>query len=395
MTYGALTVGRLVLAEPFKVSESADRLTLTGQESLPPSTRAAVYGAYRDLLALDAGQLVPVLFTDKPERDGFYTVSSASSDLTDWQGEIVTADWKLDLARAGTAGEVDAEAKMTARARDVAAAVTGTHWHGVPVGATAYDTGATLPLTIARTGEDGTVPVYYSVPPDVAPRWYSTAAGYRLGRARILDATREVSGRRDVAAGTWEVANSLVRIRPLTGGGSSPSLEIARYNSGAWQAKQWALYADADMLGPWSSAVILRNDFERVTLRLTGARPAGGRHTLDISLRRGSRFAELEASTGVAALWTLDLWSAEAATATGNYRAASGDDAAGLRFQAGSTRAFGAAGNGGLVTTVASQHWSGWVGAQAGGSPAPGESFADMQQQYVGAPGEVVTAVAR
>ena len=395
MAYGVLTIGRLVLAEPFRVSESADRLSLSGQESVPPSTRAGVYGAYRDLLALSPGQLVPVLFTDKPERDGFYLIGSASAELSDWQGEVVTADWKLDLTRAGSAGEVDAEAKLTARARAVASAVTGTHWHGVPVGATAYDTGATLPLTTSRTGEDGTVPVYYSLPLDTAPRWYSTAAGYRLGRARVLDATREVSGRRDVVPTTWEVSNSLVRVRPLAGGGSAASLEIAAYAAGGWRTKQWALYVGADQLGPWSSATILRNDFERVTVRLTGARPAGGRTTLDVSLRRGSRFVELEASTGVAGAWTADLWATETSAATGNYRYGTADDADGLRFQVGSTTAFSAATHGGVVTSGSTQHWSGWVGTQFGGSPAPGESFADMQQQYVGAPGEVVTAVAR
>jgi len=392
--YGPLVVGRLVLAEPMKVSEQSGRLSMSGQESVPPSTRADVYGAHADLLSL-GNELVPVQFPDKPERDGFYRVGSATSELVDWSGEIVTADWKLDLVREGAAGAVDVEAILKPAARAVASAVTGTHWHGLPVGATAYDTGATLPLTIARTSEDGTVPVYYSVPTTVAPRWYSTAAQYRLGRARILDTGREMSGRRDVAATAWEVQNALVRVRPLAGGGAAPSLEVATYASGTWKTKQWALYAGADQLGPWLTATVLHNDFERVSLRLTGSRPAGGRTTLDITLRRGSRFVELRATTGVAGAWTADLWATEASAATQNYRAASGDDADGLRFQVGSTTAFTAATHGGLTTSGSTQAWSGWIGTQAGGSPAPGESFADLQAQYVGAPAERVTVVTR
>lgn len=392
--FGPLVVGRLTLAEPLKMSEAAGRVTLSGQESYPPSTRANVYGAHADLLAL-GNALVPVTFPDKPERDGFYAVLSASSELTDWTGETVTADWKLDLTRAGASGAVDVEAILKPAARSVASAVTGTHWHGVPVGATAYDTGATLPLTIARTSADGVVPVYYSVPLDVAPRWHSTATGYLLGRARILDATRELSGLRDVAPSTWEINNALVRIRPLAGGGAAPSLEIATWASGAWATKQWALYADADQLGPWISATVLRNDFERVGLRLTSARPAGGRLTLDITLRRGSRIVELRAATGVAAIWTADLWATEAAAGTGNYRYGTADDASGLRFQVGSTTAFGAATHGGVTTSSSAQTWAGWIGTQAGGSPAPGEAFSDLQAQYVGAPAEQVTVVTR
>jgi hypothetical protein len=392
--YGPLVVGRLTLAEPMKASENAGRLTLAGQESVPPSTRASVYGAHADLLAL-GGSIVPVTFPDKPERDGFFVVSSASSELTDWTGEVVTADWKLDLARMGSAGEVDLSANLYPTAAQVASAVTGTHWHGLPVGASSYDTGATLPLTIARTGADGVVPVYYSVPLDSSPRWHVAPAASRLGRARILDAGREASGLRDVAPTTWEVQNSLVRVRPLAGAGAAPSFEVARYEGGAWRSKQWAMYADADMLGPWSSATILRNDFEEVGLRLTSARPAGGRLTLDVRLRRGGRVLDLHASTGVAAAWTLDLWSTEASAATGNYRYGTADDADGLRFQVGSTTAFSAATHGGIVTTSASQQWHGWIASQYGGSPAPGEAFADLQQQYVGSPYEVVSAVTR
>lgn len=392
MPYGALVVGRLQLAEPTRISENGRRLQLAGQESMPPSTRAQVYAAHADLLSLN-DELVPVVFPDKPERTGFYQVVSASSDLLEWPNEVVTADWKLELQRAGSAGEVDLEAIMKPAARSVASTATGTHWHGLPVGATAYDTGATLPLTISRTGQDGVVPVYYSVPLSPSPRWHSTAVGYLLGRARILDNSREASGLRDVDTDGWEVSNSLVRVRPSTGGAS---LEISAWASGAWKAKDYALYADTDLLGPWISATILRNDLERVTLRLTSARPLnGGRLTLDVSLRRGSRFAELRATTGVASFWTAEPAATETGATTGNYRYATGDDADGLRFQIGSTAAFVASGTGGLTGSSAAQTFAGWIGTQAGGSPAPGESFADMQAQYIGAPAEQVRAVLR
>jgi hypothetical protein len=392
--YGPLTVGRLVLAEPMKVSERAGSLSLSGQESSVPLTRAQLYAVHADLISL-RDSVVPVTFPDKPERDGFYSVSSASSELTDWQNEVVTADWKIDLVRLGSTGEVDLSASLFARARPVASAVTGVHWHGLPVGADAYDTGATLPLTIARTGSDGVVPVYYSVPLDTSPRWRSTAAGSRLGRARLLDAGREVSGVRDVAPAAWELSNSLVRVKPLAGAGAAPSLEVATWLGGDWRIKQWALYADGDMLGPWTSATILRNDFEECGLRLTSSRPAGGRLTLDVWLRRGGRMVDLHAETGVASFWTADLWATEAAATVGNYRAGSADDANGLRFQVGSTTAFGLATHGGIVTSAAAQTWSGWLGVQLGASPSPGEAFLDLQAQYVGSPDEVVTAVPR
>ena len=96
--WGDLTVGRIPLRETFTATEAGgdDRtLDLEGQESYPPLTRAQVNARHDGINALQAGQCIPVTFTDKPERNGYYTVKSTGSTYSEYLNEMVTATWKV------------------------------------------------------------------------------------------------------------------------------------------------------------------------------------------------------------------------------------------------------------------------------------------------------------
>lgn len=397
MTYGPLMVGRFVVPEPVLLPEKPGQLDISGQASSPPSTRAEVYALAADLTAL-AGldSVIPLTFPDHPERDGYYSISARSGGLVDrGHNELVSLDWKLTLTRYGGAGYVDLESRLVPAARANAAAAVGTHWHAPNVGALDYDTAETAPLATVRTSQDGALTVYTAVPTNVAPRWHSAPADYPLGRARVLDAGREASGERDVDPGEWELSNGLVQVSPLTSGGS---LEVATYDGAAWRAKSYTLAVGGDQLGPvWDSATILRNDMEAVALRLTAGRPVAGigRVALDLALARGSRFVDIHTTTGAAGAWTVDRAASEAGAGTTGYRSAAAPDANGIVYQIGSTVAFTAAANGGLVTSASAQTFSGFIGAVLGATPPPGDTLAALMAQYVGAPAETVGTVRR
>src|SRR5690242_2332241 len=139
--WGTLTVGRITLRETVTVSEAGGdsrTLAVSGQESTPPLTRAELVARHDDLMALDADQVLPVTWTDKPERDGYYKPGAPSADLTDQQAETVTSTWRLNLTRVGTAGETDLQSRLAGAVRANDHSLTGERWHAPPIGHYAY-----------------------------------------------------------------------------------------------------------------------------------------------------------------------------------------------------------------------------------------------------------------
>jgi hypothetical protein len=397
--WGDVQLGRIPLRETFAVAESGGDgrgLDLEGQESYPPLTRAQVIARHDGINALTAGQVIPVTFTDKPERNGYYTVKAAASTYTEHLNERVTADWKVSLDRVGSDPETDLQSRLTGAVRLNDFSLTGERWHAPPIGHYGYYTGSTNPSTMTRATADGTITVYRSVPANVSPRWGCAPTSYLTGRVRVTTtASQEVYGV-DVplAAAGWSLTNGLVNITPS----ASASFDVQAYTGGTYHSKLWNVSAagSGSSITSWDGATLLRNDPEMAIVRLTkGLNP--GRATLDLTLRRGSRTVEGYLQTGTAATLAAYRSTLETNTsfAASGYVTATGNDADGNRFAVGSARSFTAHTNGGVIksSTTALDFWIGVVAG--GGSAVSGDAATDLRNMYISCMPEAVYGVRR
>ncbi|WP_393075290.1 hypothetical protein [Streptomyces sp. LN704] len=402
LNWGSIQLSRIGLRETFTATEQGGNrsLSLAGQESMPPLTRAQLVGAHDNINALQGQSPMAVTFTDKPERNGYYQVTSCASTLIEYRTEMVTADWTVALDRLGSAGEVDLQSRLTGVVRLNDFALTGERWHAPPIGHFGYYTGATNATTMTRTGADGAMTVYRGLPAGVIPRWGCDPANYLKGRARITDTTTpaapiELEGtERAVPAAAWALSNGLVNITPS----ASASFDVQAYTGGAWHSKLWnvSVAGSGSSITSWDSASLLRNDPEQVILRLSKGQ-APGRATLDLSLRRGSRFVEGYLQIGTSntlAAYRASLETNTSAAASG-YVTATGNDTDGNRFAAGSARAFTAHTNGG-VTKAATTSLDFWIGVAAGGGSAvAGDAALDLRNQFIACLPEATYCVRR
>ena len=385
--WGDLQLGRIPLRETFSVSESGGdgrTLDLEGQESYPPLTRAQVVARHDGINALIAGQCIPVTFTDKPERNGYYAVKSASSTYTEYLSDMVTADWKVSLDRIGSDSETDLQSRLTGAVRLNDFSLTGERWHAPPIGHYAYYTGSSNPTAMTRTGADGAMTVYRSVPSAVSPRWGCAPTAYLVGRVKVTTtSSQEVYGA-DVplAATGWALSNGLVNVTPS----ASASFDVQAYTSGAYHSKLWnvSVAGSASSITSWDAATLLRNDPEMCIVRLVKSQ-SPGRATLDLTLRRGARIVEGYLQIGTAATLAAYRSSLETNTsfAASGYVTATGNDADSNRFAAGSARTFTAHTNGGVVKSAATA-LDFWIGVAAGGGSAvSGDAATDLRNQYI------------
>lgn len=396
--WGSIRLNRTLLREKFTAAESggARSMDIDGQESNPPLTRPILVATHDNLNALDGDSPVAVTWTDKPERNGYYQVKSCASTVTEERGDRVLADWKVSMDRLGSAGEVDLQSRLTGVARLNDFSLTGERWHAPPISHYAYYTGATSPTSMTRTTTDGVITVYRSIPAGAAPRWGCDPTNYLLGRVRVTDTTAglEVDGTlRPVPASAWALSNGLVNVAPTASAGV---LDVQAYTGGAWHSKLWNVSVGGSAVATWDSATLLRNDLEHAILRLTASR-FPGRATVDLALRRGSRVLEGYLQSGSSSTLAVYLNGAEANTsaAASGYVSATGNDANGNRFVAGSARTFTAHANGG-VSKAATTALDFWAGVQAGGaSPAAGDAVTDLRNQYIGTLPEQTYAVRR
>jgi hypothetical protein len=396
--WGSVQLGRNLLRETFDVNEQGGDRTLDfdGQESNPPLTRAVLTATHDNINAMEADSPVAVTWTDKPERNGFYQVKANSSTLTEYKNDTVTADWKVTLSRLGAVGEVDIQSRLTGVVRLNDFSLTGERWHAPAIGHFGYYTGATSPSTMTRATSDGTITVYRSVPAGASPRWGCDPLTYLKGRVRVADtvAGLEVDGtERSLPAAGWALSNGLVNVVPTASGGV---IDVQAYTGGAWHSKLWNVTVAGSGVAAWDSASILRNDLEHAILRLSASR-SPGRVTLDLALRRGARTVEGYLQSGSSATLAVYLRTLETNTsaAASGYVTATGNDADGNRFAAGSARSFTAHTNGG-VSKASATALDFWLGVVAGGgSPASGDAATDLRNMYIGSLAEATYAVRR
>lgn len=396
--WGDVQLGRIPLRETFTVTEGGGEsrsFDLEGQESYPPLTRAQVIARHDGINALQLGQCVPLTFTDKPERNGYYMVKGAGATYSEHLNERVTTDWKVGLERIGSDAETDLQSRLTGAVRLNDFALTGERWHAPPIGHYAYYTGSSNPTTMTRTGADGAMTVYRSVPANVSPRWGCLPTDYLDGRVKVTTtSSQEVYGVDVPLAVTgWALSNGFVNVTPS----ASATLDVQSY-TGAYRSKLWniSVAGSASSITSWDGATVLRNDPEMCIVRLIkGQSP--GRATLDLALRRGSRFVEGYLQIGTSATLAAYRSTLETNTsfAASGYVVATSNDADGNKFAAGSARTFTAHTNGGVIKAAATA-MDFWIGVVAGGSSAvSGDAATDLRNQYVAAMPEAVYGVRR
>jgi len=405
--WGVVQVGRITLREGFELTANLNTATnkrtlgISGEESSPPLTVAQVEQRLEDFLGM-LDRFVPITFTWKGDHDGFYNIVDVNTQVTNWTDEVVKFSWSMQAEYYGPEGSVDIDSRLTQINRLNAFSLTGEKWHAPAGGAYGYYTGTSQPATsIARPSADGTaITVYRGVPAGVSPRWGSSPTSYQIGRARVLVGGVERAATRvaiSASAANWSVENALVRVQP----GSSATLQVSAWDGATWDRIDWNASVTASASGPitsWDSVAIIRNDYELVTLRLLKGN-APGRTTLDISLRRGARAAELYLATDIGTTKSFYRAVAEAGTAPASaaYQSATANDGSGNRYIVGtaaSTVTYQAAQGG--ITKAATATLDAFIGAVVGGaSAAAGDAATVLRDHYMATNSETSTGVRR
>jgi hypothetical protein len=339
-----------------------------------------------------------VVCSDKADLNGYYVVTDSSTSEINWNGEMATVDWTVNLMRAGTDTEIDVESRLTGGTRVNSFSATGVRWHAPALAAYAYFSAAgNAPTVVSRTGLDGAMSIYTSLPTPCIPRWGCAVGSYLTGRARFLDANGfERSGiQLPTTAAGWTLHNGLVRVSPLVVG--TGVLSIDAWTGGSWQSKNWDLQYAGSSLGQPLTISLLRNEPEIIVARLLWS-TTGGRVTADVTLRRGSRFAEFYIQAQTSGTIKIVRGTAEAGTngGAGEYVSATANDGAGNRYIAGSAKTNTQDLVNGGLSVAAAVSLDAFVGVVAGGSGAvSGDQAADLYGQYLGAPAELVQGVRR
>lgn len=413
--YGTVQLGRMTLLDAdFEAAVGGDgTLKLTVQASPSRMINAAVERRGEDLQRLE-GQLLPVIFSDKASLSGFYQV--ATVDLSHWSypGNVgarkVVGTAAVTLSRVGSSNTVDIESRLAgARSRTNDFSVVGDIWHAAPIGHSGYHTEWAAQNAVNRVGEDGTITVYRGIRFGANPRWSATPEVFGRGRVRYLDEFGEersgsalpfdveVSGGlfpavdlfpgADVfpdagdSTAAFTLSNGLVKVEL---GSVGAALKVSTYSGGAWHAKDWDVRVNGGSIAPLSGVDILHNTYDTVAVRLyKGFAP--GRSTIDMTLRRGSRFVEIYARAFAPTILQVIGVADEAATIGAGFVSATSNDDAGNRFIVGSARSFvGNILHGGVMVGAAAS-LDAFIGTVVGGASAvPGDRATELHAQYIG-----------
>lgn len=398
MAIPTMTVGRMVLREDWESDDSTDssgqqNLSLSGQESMPRKTAEGIEKSREDFMSL-MGKMLPVTFSYKDYLNGFYEVTSVKGGITDvLQEGLKTFEWSLQLKFLGNTSS-DIESRMSGVDKANNFSAVGERTHAPAIGHKSYWSGTAVPSVVSRTGEDGAITVYRNIPANVYPRWSVDPLDYPRGRVRVSDGWGERAGTNIAIDPTaWTISNGLVRVRRAP----SSVFEISSY-AGGWENKIWDLLVGsgpAVSVGTFDYCTILHNDFEACTLRLMKSF-APGRCLVDITLRRGARFAEFYIQNSTSTTLKMVLASGETFSATSGYLAKATDDADGNRAIIGSARTFTADTVLGGISKAGTQVLDLMVGSVVnGGAAIAGDQAANLYAQYIGMPTETVKGVMR
>jgi hypothetical protein len=381
MAYPSIKLGRLTLAELPQnpaveaIGQGAAQppqrlLRINGQEGTAANlTQASLAALHDDIQGLVAGDyLVPVTFGDKSDRNAFYRVAAAQNTEQGWGSESRTDAWQIDLERVGSQWEIDFESRVTgATTVGNDFSLTGNQWCSPPSGAFAFSPDNNL---LTRECSDGPAQtVYLTTASATSYRWGCAVANYNNGRARFLDENGAERSGLNFSVGSltgWTLTNGIVRVTP---GATGAALDIAAWTNGAWNIRGWNFFATGGVgIGGWSSVNLLRNDYEMVVVRLLKDILGGtGRATLDLTLRRGSRFVEVYLAADSAQNWSIARQNSSIGVSATGTLTARDEDSAGNKWTIGSARTFTADTANGAISVTGKTTMDAYIGAVVGG----------------------------
>lgn len=188
----------------------------------------------------------------------------------------------------------------------------------------------------------------------------------------------------------FTVDNDLVRV---TGRDTTPSFALEFWDGTAWRAKAIDVWLSLLPL-QFSKASVLENRPEVCVVQYEMALNAGGRITVDVTLRRGMRFAMFQVNTNKPDILSASPNPTEAMTKTNERELSTLADANGHRLLIGSPRTWTHTPSTGLLTRSGAKSLSFYVGLELSGA-ASGDTAADLSMQALGALWEQVRVLRR
>jgi hypothetical protein len=363
--------------------------------------------------------VVPVTWSTDSTLDGFYKVNSASVGMQHEQRNIdnLIFPFSVDLERVdGTGMSALAECNQVVALRTNPHGITTASWLPLPwlqdVGIDSFirngTTSTYMSGTVPRTGDstwmssDSTPSIYpgtsFSQILLPASSWYTGGCRVEVGTSNRYAVGRQIV--RDLT--NWRISNGLVRV--IANASAGAQIDVQWHNGSSWSStKSFAVTLSGSSYTTYTPAPtsmhILRNSPERVTVRVVSA----GTVFVDLSIRRGSRFVEVNAteSTGInASAWGVKRTTTEASTAlTGGIRATSndGDSNRFVLSGAGSNAITTDLVNGRMYVSAGSPtSFQFGISSEIGGSGATGMNTAQNQvYQYMAVWGETMRVVSR
>lgn len=355
----------------------------------------------RGLMDNDDETVFPFTWSEDSSFDGFYT--DFQVEVADYATMLTNGACPFSLTMRRVGGFTAPQFEC------IATTVVATNAHGLPTSTPAGIVAlpytnlqeASIPTSFAggssnsfligttRTTADGLV--RYCAPTDQTPfryMWATSPAYYYEGSARFEQSFGgtyyEMNGQqvRPVSS-AWRISNGLMRVTI-----SGTTISVAHYDGSTWDtAKLWTIGGvtpTAPLLASVTSARVIRNTPEEVIVRVVPKMEATASSTVvDISLRRGCRWAAFSLTSNYTTDWYINTSPNEAGTAlTGGFRATA-TDAAGNRYVVGGLAAqTNTLANGRLKLTTAAQTFNFVIGSEVG-ADGSGQTVLNQYAQTV------------
>lgn len=355
----------------------------------------------RGLMDNDDETVFPFTWSEDDSFDGFYT--DFNVEVSDYAAMLTTGACPFSLTMRRVAGFTAPQFEC------IATTVVATNSHGLPTASPAGVVAlpytdlqeASVPRSFSgssagaflvgttRTTSDGLVRVANT--PTATPLrfvWAASPAYYYEGSARFEQSFGgtyyEMNGQqaRPVSS-AWRISNGLVRVTI-----SGTTISASHYDGSAWDtAKLWTLggvTGSAPLLASVPSVRVVRNAPEEVVVRCVLKMEATVSSTaIDVSLRRGCRWAAFSLVSNYTTDWYINTSPNEAGTAlTGGFRATA-TDASGNRYVVGGLAAqTNTLANGRLKLTTAADNFQFMVGSEVG-ADGSGQTILNQYAQTV------------
>jgi len=392
-----LQIGRVGLdtdlEHPFQIVRQAggNGLSMTIRGHIKETGTLAEALAIRDQLVAQVRSesnpgLVAVVCAVDSTVDGFYVLESANVDASSRNASLISTGffpYSVNLQAVDT--PVFTSGLTGGVLPNDHSVSSGNPFVAPPVGATSFSPDLSL---LSRSGEDGTVETYLAVDESDVPVFSVSPGNYLAGACSIYIGSPSymVAGADSMKddPANWTISNTLVRVVA----GTSGRFTTGMHDGTSWESSmEWRLEEGGAAIGAWDHIVPLRYTPEYAGVRLIQNRAgtSQGRRTLDISVRRGSRFVNFFYTTTSSATLKVRRQTTDAATAVSPWGVRdSSNDAGGNRWVLGtlSTKTNDLT-NGGISKTAAVD-FDFFIGYEAGGSGAQaGDQATNLGDQYI------------